>query len=164
MVFSSALPTGARSSYMRGAATSTKVNRWEWAQPECAAEIERLKHNDLDPDLSPAEHKDLLGRLYLLLRKGAFAELHVAKPGAEAVEAQIMRKSAYVIELKPHPQDRPAFGNPPRHLRLYYAEPLAVSDLLLGLRLATKSDGLPGLAEQDADVLEAERRADAWVP
>ena len=51
-----------------------------------------------------------------------------------------------------------------RHLRLYYSEPSDQLGMLLHLYLAHKASRADGLAEQDCQIIEAQRRFNAWWP
>lgn len=51
-----------------------------------------------------------------------------------------------------------------RHLRLYYSEPSDQPGMLLHLHLAHKASRADGLAEQNCQIIEAQRRFNAWWP
>ena len=51
-----------------------------------------------------------------------------------------------------------------RHLRLYYSEPSDQLGMLLHLYLAHKASRADGLAEQNCQIIEAQRRFNAWWP
>jgi len=51
-----------------------------------------------------------------------------------------------------------------RHLRLYYSEPNDRPEMLLHLHLAHKAGSADGLAEQDCQIIEAQRRFNTWWP
>lgn len=51
-----------------------------------------------------------------------------------------------------------------RHLRLYYSEPSDQPGMLFHLHLAHKASRADGLAEQNCQIIEAQRRFNAWWP
>lgn len=120
--------------------------------------MDALWANQLDPELTWAEHQDYKAKLRDLLKKGKRGIVHVAETRGEA---HVIRDT--LLELRPLLETtRPAFNRTQRHLRLYFGEPEADPSALWALHLDTKGDAQAGKDEQNDAIQESFRRADAW--
>jgi hypothetical protein len=108
--------------------------------------------------MQPTEAAVLRGVLHALIAKARCGRVRFGSPQHDG---KILDGSPFVYELRP--ELRSAFNRPRRKLRVYCAEPAAVSRSILGLHLATKPGDRPDIhGEQRAAIREAERRGDTW--
>jgi hypothetical protein len=150
-------PVGERCGHAQLVHDGRPDNDWNFAVREAWAEIDRLHNNDLDPQLTEAEHAEYANQLQILMLK--------ARKGTVALgasdEGNVIRD--LIVELKPRLEPRKSvFGRRPRLLRLYLGEPAIHPRMLLALRLSTKEDSEAGLDEQDHDIDLAISRVEEW--
>ncbi|APX01169.1 hypothetical protein BWQ92_04990 [Arthrobacter sp. QXT-31] len=129
--------------------------------PECGTEFSLLRDKKLDERMSEAAHADAFSKLSDLMAKARAGKIDFESrnPDAKVME---LPGYAYIIELRPKKGAATVFGKPARLVRLYYAEPLWLTDQLVALHLATKPDGQDVNSEQNAAIREAGYRADGW--
>lgn len=157
LMFSYAKPPGYRSS---GVSAPVGGCRWDFAR-EVGAELLALRNNTFsDPELPPAQQASIWGDLHRLMSKGCRAQLQFR---GEKPEAKVMGRCEAIIELRPK-QKSPGVVRFKRVARLYFAEPLAQGDVLLGLHLATKpGDRVDSDGEQNSAIDTAVGRAESWA-
>lgn len=152
-------PTGARccqNFYEDSGKTST------WMRvDECAVEFRLLHDGKLDPLMSPADHADVYSKVKDLMAKARAGSIDFFSRRPEAKDIQMIGYT-HVVELIPKPGARATFGRTARLVRVYFVEPLWLSDKLVALHVASKDDG-PDPVEQNEAIREAGNRADAWA-
>ena len=155
-----ARPTGERCWRGRADPQNVAINRWDMTIGELREEMAALHENRLDPQMTIAEQADVFAKLRALLSAGMSATLNFEEPWPQA---KVMTSEDFVIELRPRPAARRAFGRNLRQVRLYIAEPLAPPDKLLALHLASKPNGEDTEHEQTASIQVAAIRAHLWA-
>ena len=139
--------------------TGTVQHSWlDTDVADYVTEEQALRAGNLSPKLTRQQHLDALAVFTSLKGRAARGQLPI---GDDKVSpAKIMRRVAYVIELRPLLSKKGA--RPPRLFRLYYAEPASVQDALLPLVLSTKPDGGDPNGEQNASIDDAQARSRVW--
>jgi len=159
-VFSPESPIGGRCT-RNGADVTWGRNTWNRSISDYRDEMAKLYRNELDPSLSDSEHADYFAQLRDLDELAAQGILTFA---GKQPPVKVMESVHWVLELRPTLDDEgEAFSEPPRLLRMYFAEPREEPDMLLALHLATKANGADVNREQTASVRESARRADSWA-
>jgi len=113
----------------------------------------------LDENMTEAEHADAFAQLQRMMRRASEAVLDFV---SERPEATVIQRSDFIIELRPKPDPAAPWGRIPRVVRLYFAEPLAPPDKLVGLHVGTKQ-GADTAGEQNASIDLATSRAHSWA-
>lgn len=136
------------------------ASKWQRVN-DCGTELRLLRDKQLDLMMSEAAQADAFSKLSDLMAKARAGtiDFEARNPDAKVME---LPGYTYMLELRPKKGASTAFGKPARLVRLYYAEPLWLSDQLLALHLATKPDGQDTENEQNDAIREAGRRADEW--
>lgn len=152
------LPIGARTYADLPEKSGTVTNVWlDSAVAEHAEEDRRLKSGTLDPRVSRALHRDILGTLTSLKRRAAVGQLLVGHD--ETFPVRVVKRVTYLLEMRPMWSQG---TRAPRHFRLYYVEPAGLEGSLLPLVLSTKPVSGDPKREQDASIDEAKLRSRHW--
>lgn len=151
-------PTGSRccqNFYEETGNTSTWIR-----VPEFGTEIRDLRAAKLDERMSRFEHEDAYSKIAELIAKARAGKVDAF---ARRPESKDIQKPGFqhLVELIPK-VGASVFGKERRLVRLYFVEPLTLSDKLVGLHVATKPDGGDPHGEQDAAIREAGARGDHW--
>ncbi len=111
---------------------------------------------------APVDKAVLFAEVQSMLDRAGRGELEFVRgTGSDrAGDVDLMETTGCVLELRLTTRTGASDGK--RHVRFYFVEPARRENLLLGLKVASKSPGRIGLGEQTRHAVEARSRAEAW--